>query len=44
LSASLCLPISAGYDELRDGEDTIKACIQRADQKLYLDKKYRRAG
>ena len=35
------LKISAGYAELRDGEDTIQACIQRADKKLYLDKKRR---
>ena len=32
------LSISAGYDELADGGDTIQSCIQRADKKLYMDK------
>lgn len=31
--------ISAGYDQLIDGRDTIQNCIQRADKKLYLDKR-----
>ena len=33
------LSISAGYDELRGAEDSIEACIERADKKLYQDKK-----
>lgn len=33
------LSISAGYDELQNGGDTIQKCIQRADKKLYVDKK-----
>ncbi len=32
------LSISAGYDVLNDGEDTILDCIRRADKKLYEDK------
>ena len=36
------LSISAGYDELMSGEDSIQSCIQRADKKLYLDKEYRK--
>ena len=32
------LSLSAGYDELADGGDTIQSCIQRADKKLYMDK------
>ena len=38
------LSVSAGYDELRGGQDTIQSCIQRADKKLYLDKAYDRLG
>ena len=34
--------ISIGYDALRDGEDSIKNCIQRADEKLYQDKARRK--
>ena len=36
------LSISAGYDLLRGGDDSIQNCIQRADEKLYQDKKFRR--
>ena len=36
------LGVSAGYDELMGGQDTIESCIQRADKKLYLDKEYRK--
>ena len=36
------LSISAGYDELMSGKDTVQSCIQRADKKLYLDKEYRK--
>lgn len=36
------ISISAGYDELMSGEDSIQSCIQRADKKLYLDKEYRK--
>lgn len=32
------LSIGAGYDQLRNGSDTLQMCIQRADQKMYLDK------
>ena len=34
--------VSAGFDMLRGGQDTIQNCIQRADEKLYQDKKYRK--
>lgn len=34
--------VSAGYDELREGQDSVQSCIQRADEKLYQDKKYRK--
>ena len=34
--------ISAGYDELMGGGDTIQSCIERADKKLSLDKEYRK--
>ncbi|MBR2700108.1 MAG: GGDEF domain-containing protein [Clostridia bacterium] len=30
--------VGIGYDALRDGEDTLQICMQRADEKLYLDK------
>ena len=33
------LEFSIGYDELRDGNDTVNDCMKRADKKLYLDKK-----
>lgn len=33
------LSISAGYDTLLEAPDTIKDCIVRADEKLYLNKK-----
>ena len=36
------LSVSAGYDVLTDGRDTIQDCIERADRKLYLDKAYRK--
>lgn len=36
------LSISAGYNKLRDGTDTIQRCIQRADKTLYADKRNRR--
>lgn len=39
-SKQYSLSISAGYDELQDGQDTFQKCLQRADKKLYLDKKY----
>ena len=38
-SAEHPLSISAGYDELRGAEDSIEECIERADKKLYQDKK-----
>ncbi len=38
------LSISTGYDELRGAEDSIEACIVRADKKLYEDKKAGRSG
>ena len=34
--------VSAGYDELRNDRDSIQSCIQRADEKLYEDKKGRK--
>ena len=30
--------IGIGFDALRDGEDNLQSCMQRADEKLYLDK------
>lgn len=36
------LSISAGYDELQGGTDTIQRCIRRADKKLYVDKRRKR--
>ena len=35
------LRISVGYDALRDKDDTMEACLERADQKLY---EYKRAA
>ena len=34
--------VSAGYDAMREGQDSVQSCIQRADEKLYQDKKYRK--
>ena len=34
--------VSAGYDALREGQDSVQSCIQRADEKLYQDKKIRK--
>lgn len=31
--------VSAGYDELKENQDSVQNCIQRADEKLYQDKK-----
>ena len=36
------LSVSGGFEQLRGGRDTIQNCIQRADEKLYQDKKYRK--
>ncbi|MBQ4207720.1 MAG: hypothetical protein II621_05380 [Clostridia bacterium] len=33
------LEISVGYDSLKDKNDTMEACLARADEKLYKDKK-----
>ena len=33
------LEISVGYDSLKDKNDTMEACLARADEKLYEDKK-----
>ena len=38
------LEVSVGYDRLRDKSDTMKACLIRADEKLYIDKRSRGAG
>ena len=38
------LEVSIGYDRLRDKSDTMKACLIRADEKLYIDKRSRGAG
>lgn len=35
------LKISAGYDDLQDKNDSMDACVIRADEKLYEDKKSR---
>lgn len=32
------IDISIGYDVLKDGNDTVEACMKRADEKLYIDK------
>ncbi len=32
------LSVSIGYDELTDSNDTVHACMKRADEKLYIDK------
>jgi diguanylate cyclase (GGDEF)-like protein len=33
------LDLSIGYDRLRGGEDTMDACLNRADEKLYENKR-----
>ena len=33
------LDVSIGYDEMRDESDTAYACMNRADDNLYIDKK-----
>ena len=38
------LEVSIGYDSLKDKNDTLKKCLIRADEKLYQDKKARKAG
>ena len=35
--------VSIGYDELRDGKDTMKDCMIRADERLYKEKR-KKAG
>ena len=37
------LDVSIGYDEVTDGNDSVYACMNRADEKLYVDKQ-RNAG
>ncbi len=37
------LDVSIGYDEVIDGNDSVYACMTRADEKLYIDKQ-RNAG
>ena len=37
------LDVSIGYDEVTDGNDSVYACMTRADEKLYVDKQ-RNAG
>ena len=37
------LDVSIGYDEVTDGNDSVYACMTRADEKLYIDKQ-RNAG
>ena len=32
------LSVSIGYDEMTDSNDSIYACMKRADEKLYIDK------
>ena len=36
------LKVSIGYDELRDRNDTMEACLARADEKLYENKRKNR--
>ncbi len=38
------LKISAGYDLLRDRKDTLAACLNRADEKLYQNKRAANVG
>ena len=38
------LKASIGYEALRDKDDTMEACMIRADEKLYADKRTRNAG
>ncbi len=38
------LEISIGYDMLKSRADTMEACMSRADEKLYEDKRNRKAG
>ena len=38
------LNISAGYDALRDRNDTLEACMVRADRKLYENKRAAKVG
>lgn len=38
------LEVSIGYDRLRDRNDTMRECLIRADEKLYMDKKSKGAG
>lgn len=38
------LQVSIGYEALRDRDDTMEACMIRADEKLYADKRKRGAG
>ena len=33
------LDVSIGYDEVTDGNDSVYACMNRADEKLYIDKR-----
>lgn len=33
------LDVSIGYDEVTDGNDSVYACMTRADEKLYIDKR-----
>ena len=37
------LKVSIGYEELRDGGDTMMACMVRADEKLYIEKRVKDA-
>lgn len=41
---SYVLSLSVGYDELKDSEDTIQDCMNRADQALYEDKRGEQAA
>ena len=34
------LSVGIGYDKLLDGEDSFQKCMQRADEKLYINKEY----
>ena len=38
------LDTSAGYSQLSGGGDTFQACLQRADENLYVDKALRKSG
>ena len=37
------LKISVGYDEFRNDDDSVQACLARADEKLYEEKRAKKS-